>query len=161
MDLTDVPANARAGLLIMNGNSALAHVKPEDILETFEHGVSIQKQAAALGVTTQGIYRFLLNKAPDKWKEQQAAKALADLDASDQDLRDAGDGVAVSRARELARLHCWRLERAARHIYGDAPQVQVNINLGNVGERIAQLEQELGVHRTLEGEFSPTPSESA
>lgn len=161
MDLEKVPPHTRAGLLAMNTNAALANVEPEDILDAFEQGVSIPKQAQALGITHQAIYKHLLAKAPEKWKQYQAAHALAKLDDCEQKLTDAVDGVAVSRERELARLQCWKLERVVRNIYGqDSPTVQVNINLGNVGERIADLERELLSQRTYEAKSSPTITNS-
>lgn len=156
MDLTKVPDNAKAGLLVMNAEAALAHVKASDVLEAFEHGASIPVQAKALGVTHQAIYRKILKDAPELWKEHQAAKALAKLDDSEQALTDAVDGVAVSRERELARLQMWKLERVLRRIYGqDAPQVVVNLNLGDVGNRIAALEQELRVNAAVLTAESP------
>ena len=160
MDLTNVPENAKAGLAIMNAETALAHVNASDVLEAYEHGASIPVQARALGVSHQAIYRKILKDAPELWKEHQAAHALAKLDDTETALSAAADGVAVSREREIARLQMWKLERVLRRIYGqDAPTVTVNLNLGNVGERIAQLEQELRVQRSIEGECSPTSPE--
>ena len=75
---------------------------------------------------------------------------MAEHDKAEESLRQATDGVTVSRGRELARLQQWKLERVLRRIYGqDAPQVVVNLNLGDVGQRIAQLEQELRVNAAV------------
>lgn len=138
----------------MNAETALGHVEAKDILEAFEHGATIPVQAKALGVTHQAIYRKLIKDAPEQWKEHQAAKALAKLDDVEDKLEQAVDGVAVSRERELARLHMWKLERVLRRIYGtDAPAVQINVNIGDIAGKIKDLEAELlSVPHTVQSE---------
>ena len=160
MDLTNVPEHTKAGLIAMNAGKPLANITAEAVLERFEGGESITKIAGSLGISGPAIYRYLIRNAESGGREYQAANALAEHDKGEEELKHASDGVTVSRARELARLQQWKLERVLRRIYGqDAPQVVVNLNLGNVGERIAQLEQELRVQRTIEGESSPTSTE--
>jgi len=146
VDLTNVPEHTVEGLLIMNADAALREVSVADVLTAYQNGVSIQKQADALGCTNQAIYKKILAEAPKLWKEYQSAHALARLDDSERMLENATDGVGVGRARELARLQCWKLERVLRQIYGtDGPQVAIQVNVGDVSARILELEAELGV----------------
>lgn len=144
MNLTNVPEHTKAGLLAMNAGKPLATTSAEEILARFEGGEPITAIAKSYGITGPAVYRYLIRNAESGWREYQAANALAEHDKAEEDLKAATDGVTVSRARELARLQQWKLERVLRRIYGqDSPQVQINLNLGNVGERIAQLEAEL------------------
>ena len=87
---------------------------------------------------------LMLEQCPEDWRKAQAGKSLKMLEECETQLEGADNGVGIGRARERGRLACWRLEKVARREYGqDAPQVQVNINLGDVGERIRELEREL------------------
>jgi hypothetical protein len=147
MDLSKVPANTKAGLLAMNAGKPLAEIEgAEAILSRYENGEGIEAIALDLKIAPQAIYRYLSKHAQEEWKEYQAANALHEYQVAEDQLKTAPDGVALSRARELVRSQQWKLERVLRKIYGqDAPQVNVQINLGDIGERIRSLEGELGV----------------
>lgn len=145
MDLTNVPANAKAGLIAMNADKPLADLDDAlPILNRYEAGETIEVIAASLGISSIAVYRWLTRKAEAQWKEYQAARALADYESAEQELRTATDGVTLGRARELLKSQQWKLERVLRKIYGpDAQQVNVQININDVAKRIADLEAEL------------------
>jgi hypothetical protein len=135
----------KIGLGIANRDSALANVSVDQILQDLENGKGISVQASEHGVTAAGIYRKLLAHAPERWKAAQAAQALAKLEDTENGLGVAQTGVEVNRAAQLWRLQAWKLERVARSIYGDQQTLTLNINIGDVTERIAELERELGL----------------
>lgn len=142
-------------------------------LQLYEQGQEIDDASAELGVPARTIYRWLGTTATEAWHEAQKGRALndyerarkrretsaQDLERLKQQLDDEGIVDAAERnwrlthVREVLRAadqdlkhQEWVLERILRKIYGqDSPQVQVNINLGDVGEKIARLEAELGV----------------
>lgn len=150
MDLTDAPQHTRNGLIAMNADKPLTRLygsaseAANALLTRYIDGESIAQIATSLGISQERIYILLMAECPDEWKKAQTGKSLAKLENSEAELEIADDGVKVSRAREQARLACWRVERTARHVYGQDPgQVQINLNLGNVGERLRELEQEL------------------
>jgi hypothetical protein len=55
----------------------------------------------------------------------------------------------VARATNAAKIAQWELERVCRRIYGDAPPVQVTVNIGDVVGRVAELERELAIAAAL------------
>lgn len=119
----------------MANAGALVSVNPEDILTRYEQGEMIPEQAKSLGVTHQAIYRFLLAKAPDKWREYQTARVMHEYEMAKKRCEEAPDALALARAREGLRAAQWELERLCRRLYGqDQPPasgnaVQININL--------------------------------
>lgn len=130
----------------MNAGKPLAEDKnhASSILARYEQGDSIEAIARGYGVSAGAIYRWLTRNAEEGWKEHLAARAHWQLDSAEEALRSASDGVQVSRARELMRAQQWRLERVLRRVWGtDAPSITVNLNLGDVGQRIVDLEREL------------------
>lgn len=146
MDLTNVPENTKAGLIAMNAGKPLAEADANIILKRYEQGEGIETIANDLGITPPAIYRYLARHAQEDWKEYQAANALHEYQIAEDQLRTASDGVTLSRARELVKSQQWKLERVLRKIYGqDAPSVNIQINLGEIGEQIKALEQDLGV----------------
>ena len=146
MDLTNVPEHTKAGLIAMNAGKPLADANADLILKRYEHGEGIEAIAKDLGITPPAIYRYLARHAQEEWKEYQAANALHAYQVAEDELKTATDGVTLSRARELVKSQQWKLERVLRKIYGqDAPSVNIQINLGEIGEQIKALEGELGV----------------
>lgn len=115
--LERVPAHTRAGLKAMNADAPLAG-QVKAILQRLETE-TIAQIATDHQVSQTAVYMQLLRNAPQEWQALQAAKSLQKLDKAESDLEAADDGVKVSRARELARLAMWHLERTCRPIYGD------------------------------------------
>jgi len=137
-------------LRILKRGDLTAQITPQELLDRYEQGETMPQIAADLNVSHQAIYRLLLDKCPEEWKEYQAARALANLDHADEALDSAGNMVEVAKANHRVKSAQWKLERVLRRIYGqDAPPVSININLGDIGSKIARLEQELGA-RTIE-----------
>jgi hypothetical protein len=44
----------------------------------------------------------------------------------------------------------WALERTARNLYGQEPQVAIQINLGTALQEVEQLEKELGIAKLVQ-----------
>lgn len=140
-------------------------------LEMYNSGMEIEQASTQLGVPARTIYRWLSANGQDEWQEAQKARLLADYQAArayrDQagrtldDLKEqlTKDGVTeaaernwrLAHAREVVRAadtaldhQKWLLERLFRRIYGnDTPQVQINLNIGNIADKIKDLEHEL------------------
>lgn len=142
----NIPEHTKKGLLAANQSRVLAS-NPElgkSILPRYLAGESITAVAKDLGISTEAIYLYLLRNFPEEWKEAQSAKALAKHDIAEEQLDVAADGVSVGRAKEQARLQQWKLERVLRRIYGtDSPGVQINVNVGDIANKIKDLEAEL------------------
>ncbi len=158
MDLSNVPEHTKAGLVAMNAGKPLAELScgTAEILGRYEKGEGIEAIATDMGITPPAIYRYLARHAQEQWKEYQAANALHAYQQAEDELRTAQDGVSLSRARELVRSQQWKLERVLRRIYGqDAPTVQINLNLGDVSQRIQDLERELLNAKTIENPGQP------
>ncbi len=163
MDLSNVPAHTKAGLLAMNVDRPLAKLGTsqeiaQQVLSRYMDGETIGDIAKQLEVSPERLYIILLEHCEEDWKKAQAAKASHLLDNDIREIKSSDSMLALGRARESAKLHTWRLERVARRMYGqDQPQVQINVNVGNVVEKIRDLEAELlSVPRTIDGESSPT-----
>lgn len=162
MDLSSVPAHARAGLLAMNAGNPLANLDPKtvcmDVIARYMDGESISKIADGYGLkSTERLYQLLVEHAEDHWKRATTARALARHDTAIRTMEQATDGLSLSRGREVARTAQWELERVCRRIYGtDPPQVNIQVNLGEVGNRIAELEAELLSQRNTGAIASPT-----
>ena len=117
--------------------SQLPATKPENILDRYANGETIFEIAKSLGLDhPDQVYRYLLNHAPEQWKQYKAARALRQLDEAEQAIDNAPDALSVTRAREKARIAQWQLERVLRQIYGQdvpidaAARVQINIDMG-------------------------------
>lgn len=148
MDLDHVPANARAGLNAMNAKHPLTNVDKGALasktLQRYIDGTPLETIAQELKVSRGRLYQILVEHDPDGWRQAKTAQTLVRYDDALNELRDAPDGLELNRAREVIRTAQWHLERVCRRIYGqDAPAVQINVNLGDVSERIRELEREL------------------
>ena len=123
----------------MANPGALTSVDPGSILTRYERGERIPDIAEDHGVTEQAIYRLLLLKAGEAWKDYQAASALRRLENATEQLETARAALELSRARERVRAAQWELERLCRRIYGQdqavgsSSPVQININLRSGG----------------------------
>lgn len=116
----------------------LASIESSNILARY-HTETVADIAQSLGVSDVAVYLKLLKDKPDEWKEHQAAKALADYELAEKQMKEAPDPLSLSRARELVRSMQWKLERVCRRIYGQdqppagAAQVAIQINLRRSG----------------------------
>ena len=131
--MADIPEHAKAGLAVMNADKPLAKIPAAFILDKYESGQSIVEIAEELGVSNQAVYRHLLTHYGPEWRVYQSARAMADLDEQKKNMKDAADGLGVTRARELAGLAKWELERLAKQMYG---QETTQINVAGDGIKI-------------------------
>lgn len=120
-------------------NSPLAAVHSQQILDSY-HQRTIAEIAAEFGVSDVAIYLKLLREVPEEWKEHQAAKALSEFEAAEQEFRNCGDMLSLARAREAVRSAAWKLERTCRRIYGQ--QIEVKHEVGdNVVKALASANE--------------------
>ncbi len=135
----------------------------DEILERYRNGEQIADLCVEYQSGPVTIYALLWKLREADWIDAQTARALArhaqaltELDAVKAALIGAAGENAlleISRQRELlkvaeARVKSaqWELEKLLRRVYGvDAPTIRINVNLGDVAQRIAELEAELGV----------------
>lgn len=114
---------------------ALATVKASTVLDRYEQGQSILRQAKNLKVSHVALYAHLLKHFPERWKEIASASALVDLEEATEEMRDAPDMLTLMRGRALSDLQRWKLERLLRRYFGQdtlpgsGQAVQININL--------------------------------
>jgi len=124
----------------------LKDVPVQAILDRYQEGEHIPTLAEELGVSFQAVYTHLLRNDPEGWKEQQASRALAELEKWEVEMERASDMFELARAREKLRGAQWKLERVLRRIYGqDSPPPAITINITAVDARIEALERELGL----------------
>jgi len=133
----------RKGALIRNsGKYPLAAVSPANILARYEAGEEIPAIAHQLGVSPQAVYRHVVGKAPEQWREYQSARAEHDLQQALDGLRGVTDPLEVACARERLSIAKWRLEKLNRRLYGqDAPLqtgsgVTISIDLSSLQQAI-------------------------
>lgn len=149
MDLSPLPPNTHAGLIAMNGTMPLAGRDYKqvcnEVIERYMDGEAMASIAKSYGLrSTERLYQLLVEHAESDWKKATTARALTRHENAIREMETAPDGLGVSRGREVAKTAQWELERVCRRIYGqDAPAVQINLHLGDVGQRIRDLEGEL------------------
>lgn len=115
---------------------ALVTVEPQSIFARYLNGETIAQVAESYGVSDVALYYHVIKKAPEEWRDHQAAKALAKYEAAKEALESAQDGLSLGRARELVKTCQWEMERTLRRLYGqdvpvDAGRVHINISLGS------------------------------
>lgn len=120
-------------------------------------GERLQEVADGYGLSLPRLYAYLLEHQEIDWKTAQVGVAIDRLERAKADLETAQSMQDIARARELAKLAQWDLERVCRRVYGTDPPVQFNINLdlGSVSDRIAELERELLSQTALQHDSKP------
>ncbi len=130
MNLDNVPDNAKAGLVAMNANKALANVEVGEVLDILRTGRSVLQVAKDYKVSHQALYEWLLRHAPDQWSAISSARSLVKIEEAEGAMDDeSADGLAITRAREKARMAFWQLERTARKMYGQKDDSQNGVNI--------------------------------
>lgn len=116
------------------------------LISHYEAGASMYELAEKLGVSNTTLYRQLVKHRTEDWKEVSAARYQSIIERAQDEIKNASDTLAVTRAREELANARWMLERLQRRIYGqDQPSsssaaVQININLRGKHEKdIAQV----------------------
>ena len=129
--LARTPECAKTGLQAMYEKgfipAKLAKVDPHEVIARYLSHEKTAEIAESFGVTPQALSLHLLNHAEQDWKDAQVARAMALRDKAEEDLKNAEDQLAVSKAREVLKSAQWQLERLLRRIYGDDKNVQVNV----------------------------------
>lgn len=126
----NLPAKRLADLPATELNAVL-----DNAIQSYGEGLSVYAIASSLGVEHTTLYRHLVKHREADWREAKVARALAELEEAEEELKTAPDGLALSRARERCRAAQWQLERLMRRIYGQeqaagpTSAIQININL--------------------------------
>lgn len=137
-------------------------------LELYEQGVEIENAAPTIGVPARTLYRWLVTNASDQWKDAQQGRALADFEQARKKRDEAAqaldrlkeqldtEGITepaernwrLTHAREVLRSadtqldhQKWLIERLIRKLYGQDRQVNVSIEVGDLGERLRRAKE--------------------
>ena len=116
----------------------------DTILAHYECGVSIYELAEKLGVDNATIYRQLIKYRPEEWQEVRGARYHSLIEQAEKDMKQAGDALAVTRAREQLANARWMLERLQRKIYGQIQEadvssgISITLNIG-AGQQVEKV----------------------
>jgi len=140
MDLENVPAHAKAGLVKMNANYPLASLTADERKELAHRtiirvvdGEKTEDIAKEHGVTRQRLNQILLEHAQEEWKAAQVTRALTKKETAEEALEMAADGLSLARAREQLKSAQWDLERVFRRVYGED---KAAIHIGGEGIQV-------------------------
>jgi hypothetical protein len=114
----------------------LAGQDPHAILLRYLSDESTSTIAADYGVTRQALGQFLLKHVEEDWKEAQVARAIARKEKAEDDIESATDALQLAKARELLKAAQWDLERTCKRIYGIDRDINFNLNIGDLGDRL-------------------------
>jgi transposase-like protein len=131
LDKPHIPEKCKAGLMVANADKPLAQYteNPERILAQLRGGKSVKTLASEFGISATAFYAWLVRNCPDEFLAISAGRSLSRIEQAEEDLDTAEDQLAVSKARESARLAQWNLERASKKLYGDSKQEQSGITV--------------------------------
>lgn len=137
-------------------------------LELYEQGIEVEQSAPIIGVPARTLYRWLSTNAADEWKEAQQGRALADFEKARKAREEAAntlndlkakldeEGIQEPQERNWRLAHArevlkaadtqldhqkWLIERLIRKLYGQDRQVQVTIDVGDLGERLRRAKE--------------------
>lgn len=112
-----------------------------EVLDRYIGGEQVAHMAGEYDTSDVTIYAILLREHEDAWVDIQRARALARLERAQGELEVAGDPLSLARAREQVRSAQWELERLLKRLYGQEPNVNINLT-GDLGELLrARLER--------------------
>lgn len=113
-------------------------------LADHQGGLSLRQIAEQHGVSHIALRKWLLDEVPDQYRAAQKSALIHRIVDADEELDRADNAISIARAREAAKFARWDAERRLPRLFAlNAPAVQINVNLGDVGERIRELEREL------------------
>lgn len=135
-----IPDHWKPGLAKANANRPLAHLDKVEVaqlaISRYLQGEKAKDLAEELGITKPRLYQIMSEVDPEGWRSAQASVALADLDETLDDMKNAADGLSLARARELHKSAQWKAERLARKLYGDTKQddrgVSITVNVASL-----------------------------
>jgi len=119
----------------------LAGQDPKGILLRYLSDESTSVIAADYGVTRQALGQYLLRHAEEDWKEAQVARAIARKEKAEDDIESAQDPLQLAKARELLKAAQWDLERVCKRIYGQDHNLNLNVNIVDLGERLRRARE--------------------
>jgi transposase-like protein len=125
-------------------NAQLAtHDKHEiaaQVIQEYIAGRSVQDIAAQHGVDRGIIYDWMLaDLGPEQYQQLITRALVARVRRADEQLETAEQPHHIARARETAKFARMDLERRRPQLYGQRQQIE--INMGDLGQRIAEAMQ--------------------
>lgn len=124
---------------------------PKDILLRYLSDESTEVIAASYSVTRQALGQFLLRHAEEDWKEAQVARAIARKEKAEDAIESADDPLKLAKARELLKAAQWDLERVCRRIYGQDHNLNLNVNIVDLGDRLRRARERVTIDAQPEG----------
>jgi hypothetical protein len=114
---------------------------PRKILLRYLSDESTEVIAKDYGVTRQSLGQYLLKHAEEEWKGAQVARALARKEKAEDDMANAADPLQLAKARELLKSAQWDLERVCKRIYGIDHNLNLNVSIGDLGDRLRRARE--------------------
>jgi hypothetical protein len=122
----------------------------DEVLKRYMLGEQVAAIAPDFKTSDVTIYALLLREREQEWADIQKARALAryeralnELENAQAFLEAAPDALSLARARETLRFaesrvkaSQWELERLLRRLYGQDHNVNVNLNVTDLGDRL-------------------------
>jgi hypothetical protein len=112
-----------------------------EVLEGYMQGKQVADMSGKYGVSDVTIYALLLREHEEAWVDIQKARALARMERAINELEVAPDALSLARAREKVRSAQWELERLIRRLYGQDREINVNVTVGDLGDRLRRARE--------------------
>ena len=135
-----------------SGKAPIASLPPQEraallhtVLSRYLEDEELGDIAQDIGISQTGLYKALVQHAPEDWIAAQGSRALMRMDRADRALETAPDMTAISRAREILRSTQWQAERTLRRLYGDAApktdsgRISIVLNVGSMARQSDNL----------------------
>lgn len=128
-------------------------------LELYNQGKDVEVIASGMKITTTTLCRHLVRDREEDWKAAKKARALAEMEEAERDLKDSKDTFQVNRAATRIKAAQWQLERLYRTAYGDikedtASKVSITLNIG-IGDDAKTVQGQV-VHEALPSAQTPS-----
>lgn len=121
----------------------LEGLDPKVVLRRYLSEESTLTIAGDFGVTRQALNLFLLKNAEEDWKDAQIGRALARKEKAEDCIDNATDPMQLAKGRELLKSAQWDLERVCRRIYGQDQNINFNLNVGDLGDRLRRARERI------------------
>ena len=127
-------------------------LRPAEVLERYLTESTTSQIAASYGVSRKTLVRWLVEQAPNDWKQVQVVRALCRKENADEEIEVACDALSLARAREMLRSGQWDLERLDPANY--SPQQRVEITMPQLGPALQELEERRAARQAVSSTVS-------
>ena len=96
-------------------------------LTRYQNGELLESVAKDLNISRATLYGWMLNEAPDEYKEIQKNALITRLAETYEKIEVASDQLDLARARELRRAAQWDAERRLSRLFAQKQEVSVDV----------------------------------